>query len=82
MPQLFVDYVDAYHKQFSFLVGCSHGDVFERRQVDLAEQRLAGRGLRIGRLLGGHLTTSERPTELDGLIAVFERDIAANEASS
>ena len=73
---------DAYHKRFPFLVGGSRGDVFERRQVDLAEQRLAGRGLRIARLLGGHFTTSERPAELASLIAGFEKDIAGHDTSS
>jgi pimeloyl-ACP methyl ester carboxylesterase len=67
---------DAYHNRFPFFVGCSHGDVFERRQVDMAEQRLAGRGLRIARLPGGHFTTTERPAELAGLIAGFEKDVA------
>ncbi|MGD9632052.1 MAG: alpha/beta fold hydrolase [Pirellulales bacterium] len=73
---------DAYHKRFPFLVGGSRGDVFERRQVDLAEQRLAGRGLRVARLLGGHFTTSERPAELARLIAGFEKDLAGHKSSS
>jgi pimeloyl-ACP methyl ester carboxylesterase len=72
---------DAFGGQFPFLVGCSAGDVFERRQVDLAEQRLGGNGLRVVRLSGGHFTTSERPAELAALVAGFEKDIQGHAAS-
>jgi hypothetical protein len=72
---------DAYRGEFPFLVGGSGGDVFERRQVDLAEQRLGGNGLRIVRLSGGHFTTSERPAELAALIAGFEKDVPGHAAS-
>jgi pimeloyl-ACP methyl ester carboxylesterase len=69
---------DAYQQQFPFLVGCSDEDVFERRQITLAEKRLGHRGLRIARLPGGHFTTTERPAELADLIASFEGDAAAH----
>lgn len=68
----------AYSAQFPFLVGGSREDVFERRQVDLAEQRLGNRGLRIERLPGGHLTTAECPEALAGLIAAFEDGLTAH----
>jgi pimeloyl-ACP methyl ester carboxylesterase len=63
----------AYRGKFPFLVGGSDEDPFEHRQVDLAEQRLGKRDLRIERLPGGHLTTSEQPEALAALIANFER---------
>lgn len=69
---------DAYSERFPFLVGGSREDVFERRQVDFAEQRLGNRGLRIERLPGGHLTTAERPGALAGLIATFEDGLRAH----
>jgi pimeloyl-ACP methyl ester carboxylesterase len=67
----------AYRDQFPFLVGGSDEDPFEHRQVDLAEQKLGKPGLRIERLPGGHLTTSEQPAALAALIANFERGLAA-----
>jgi hypothetical protein len=66
----------AYRDQFPFLVGGSNEDPFEHRQVDLAEERLGKLGLRIERLPGGHLTTSERPDALATLIANFERGLS------
>jgi pimeloyl-ACP methyl ester carboxylesterase len=72
---------EAYRGEFPFLVGGSGGDVFERRQLDLAEQRSGGNGLRVVRLSGGHFTTSERPAELAALIAGFEKDVAGHAAS-
>lgn len=68
---------NAYREQFPFLVGGSREDKFEPRQVDLAEQRLGNRGLRIERLPGGHLTTAEHPGLLAGLIADFEGGLTA-----
>jgi pimeloyl-ACP methyl ester carboxylesterase len=66
----------AYRDQFPFLVGGSDEDPFEYRQVDLAQERLGKLGLRIERLLGGHLTTNEQPGALAALIAKFERGLA------
>jgi pimeloyl-ACP methyl ester carboxylesterase len=66
---------EAFREQFPFVVGCSDEDPFEHRQVDLAEQRLGKRGLRIERLPGGHLTTAEQPAALAALIGRFERDL-------
>ena len=63
----------AYRDQFPFLVGGSHGDPFEHRQVELAEERLGKLGLLIERLPGGYLTTNEQPEALAGLIAKFEQ---------
>jgi len=60
----------AYAGQFPILVAGSDEDRFEHRQVDLAEERL---GLRVERLPGGHLTTSEQPEALAALIAKFAR---------
>ena len=67
--------LEAYRDQFPFLVGGSDEDPFEHRQVDFAQQRLGKLGLQIERLPGGHLTTSERPEALAGLIAKFERGL-------
>jgi hypothetical protein len=50
--------------QFPFLVGGSDEDPFERRQVDLAQERLSKLGLEIVRLPGGHLTTHKQPEAL------------------
>ncbi len=63
----------AYRDQFPFLVGGSDEDPFERRQIDLAQERLGKLGLQIARLPGGHLTTNEQPGALAALIAEFER---------
>lgn len=68
----------AYRGQFPFLVGGSVEDPFERRQIDLAQERLGGLGLRIERLPGGHLTTNEQPQALAALIAGFERGLLRN----
>jgi pimeloyl-ACP methyl ester carboxylesterase len=65
-----------YRDQFPFLVGGSDEDPFERRQVDLAQERLGKLGLQIQRLPGGHLTTNEQPGALAALIANFERGLA------
>ena len=62
----------AYRDKFPFLVGGSDEDPFEHRQVDLAQERLGKLGIRIERLPGGHLTTSEQPEALAALIAKFE----------
>jgi hypothetical protein len=64
-----------YRGEFPFLVGGSDQDPFERRQVDLAQERLGKLGLQIERLPGGHLTTSEQPKALPALIARFERGL-------
>src|SRR5262245_61600368 len=64
----------AYRDQFPFLVGGSDEDPFERRQVDLAQERLGKLGLQIERLPGGHLTTHEQPEALAALITKFARD--------
>jgi pimeloyl-ACP methyl ester carboxylesterase len=66
---------EAYRGKLPFLVGGSDEDPFEHRQVDLAQQRLGKLGLRIERLPGGHLTTSEQPEALAALIAEFERGL-------
>ena len=66
---------------FPFLVGGSHEDVFEHRQVDYAEERLGQLGLQIARLPGGHLTTNEQPEALARLIAKFERGLAKTQPS-
>src|SRR5258707_11711867 len=47
---------EAYRGQFPFLVGGSDEDLFEHRQVDLAQRRLSKLGLQIGRFPGGPLT--------------------------
>jgi pimeloyl-ACP methyl ester carboxylesterase len=65
----------AYRGQFPFLVGGSVEDPFERRQIDLSQERLGGLGLRIERLPGGHLTTNEQPQALAALITGFERGL-------
>lgn len=62
---------DAYHNEMPFFVGGSTEDPFEHRQVDLARTRLASPGLEIGRLPGGHLTTSEQPQALAHLVEGF-----------
>jgi pimeloyl-ACP methyl ester carboxylesterase len=67
----------AYGAQFPFLVGGSDEDLFEHRQVDLAEERLGKFGLQIKRLPGGHLTTHEQPQALAALIAEFESGLSA-----
>ena len=69
----------AYRDRIPFLVGGSDEDPFEHRQVDLAEERLAGPGLQIERLPGGHLTTSEQPEALAALITRFERAVSSRE---
>jgi pimeloyl-ACP methyl ester carboxylesterase len=67
----------AYRGQFPFLLGGSAGDPFERRQIDLSQERLGSVcGLQIERLPGGHLTTSEQPDALAALIAKFERGLS------
>jgi len=66
--------------QFPFLVGGSDEDVFEHRQVDLAQERLGNLGLQTERLPGGHLTTNEQPEALAALIAMFERGLARKPA--
>ncbi len=71
--QLFMAYKD----DVPFLVGGSHEDPFERRQVTLSERRLAAHGLKTVWLPGGHLTTSEQPEALARLITAFEADVAA-----
>jgi pimeloyl-ACP methyl ester carboxylesterase len=68
----------AYQHQFPFLVGGSEEDPFEHRQIDLARKRLAGLGLQIARLPGGHLATHEQPEALAALITAFERGLAKN----
>jgi pimeloyl-ACP methyl ester carboxylesterase len=65
-----------YRSQFPFLAGGSDEDAFEHRQVDLAEERLGDLGIRIERLPGGHLTTSEQPEALAALIANFEKGLS------
>jgi hypothetical protein len=47
--------------------------VLERRQVDLARERLGALDIQIERLPGGHLTTHEQPEALAALISEFER---------
>ena len=54
-----------------FLVVGSKKDPFEHRQVKLAKKRLAGHGLDVRMLPGGHLTTSEHPDQLAALITDF-----------
>jgi hypothetical protein len=63
-------------------VGGSNEDPFEHRQVDLAEERLGKLGLRIARLSGGHLTTSEQPEALAALIAKFEQGLSKHAPST
>jgi hypothetical protein len=46
---------------------------FERRQIDLSQERLSKLGLQIERLPGGHLSTNEQPAALAALIAKFEQ---------
>jgi hypothetical protein len=72
----FREIFEAYRHQFPFLVGGSDEDPFEHRQVTLAEKRLRGTGLRIARLPGGHVTTSEQPKALAELITGFERSLS------
>jgi pimeloyl-ACP methyl ester carboxylesterase len=62
-----------YRGQFPVLVGGSDEDLFEHRQVDLAQERMGKVDFRIERLPGGHLTTSEQPEALATLITKFER---------
>jgi pimeloyl-ACP methyl ester carboxylesterase len=63
----------AYRGQFPFLVGGSDEDPFERRQINLSQERLGKLGLKIERLPGGHLSTHEQPQGLAALIANFEQ---------
>jgi len=56
-------------------VGGSDEDLFEYRQVDLAQERLGKLGLRIERLPGGHLATNEQTEALAALIAKFEHGL-------
>jgi pimeloyl-ACP methyl ester carboxylesterase len=70
----------AYRGQIPFLVGGSDEDRFEHRQVDLAQERLAGLGLQIERLPSGHLTTHEQPAALAELITRFDRGLARKPA--
>ena len=67
---------NAYRGQFPFLVGGSDEDPFERRQINLSQERLSKLGLQIERLPGGHLTTNEQPDALAALIAKFEQSTA------
>jgi pimeloyl-ACP methyl ester carboxylesterase len=62
-----------YRDQFPVLVAGSDEDPFEHRQIDLARERLGKLGIRIERLPGGHLTTSEHPEALAALITKFVR---------
>ena len=62
---------EAYRGEIPFLVGGSDDDPFEHRNIALAQQRLASRGLSIVRLPGGHLTTNEQPQALARLIDDF-----------
>jgi pimeloyl-ACP methyl ester carboxylesterase len=62
-----------YRAQFPFLVAGSDEDPFEHLQIDLARERLGKFGIRIERLPGGHLTTSEHPEALAALITKFVR---------
>jgi pimeloyl-ACP methyl ester carboxylesterase len=71
----FSELFPAYRDQFPFLVGGSHDDPFEHRQINLARERLGKLGLRIEELPGGHLTTNEQPEALAALIRKFERDL-------
>lgn len=73
---------EAYREHFPFLVGGSSEDPFEHRQVRLSGERLGGRGLRIERLPGGHLTTNEQPQELARLIVDFERAQVRDEVTT
>jgi pimeloyl-ACP methyl ester carboxylesterase len=66
----------AYRDQFPFLVGGSDEDLFEHRQVDLAQERLEKLGLHVERLPGGHLTTNEQPEALAASIAAFEAQLS------
>lgn len=62
----------ACNERIPFLIGGSSKDLFEHRQVDLAQQRLGGQlNLIIERLPGGHLTTNEQPRALANLIGDF-----------
>jgi len=70
----------AYRDQFPFLVGGSEEYPFEHRQIDLTEERLGTLGLRIERLPGGHLTTSEQPEALASLIREFEQSLVTRSA--
>lgn len=72
----FGDLYKAYRAEFPFLVGGSDEDLFEYRQVDLAQERLGKLGLQIDRLPGGHLTTNEQPGALAALITKLERGLA------
>jgi pimeloyl-ACP methyl ester carboxylesterase len=65
----------AWRGEFPFLVGGSHQDPFEHRQVALAQERLGKLGLKIERLPGGHLTTNEQPAALAASIARVERGL-------
>jgi pimeloyl-ACP methyl ester carboxylesterase len=71
----------AYRGQFPFLVGGSDEDPFERRQIDLARERLSRLGLEIARLPGGHLTTNEHPDALAALITRFERGLSKSDGA-
>jgi pimeloyl-ACP methyl ester carboxylesterase len=70
----FGDLFRAYRQQFPFFIGGSREDPFEHRQLWLAE-KLACDGLEIGRLPGGHSTTSEHPEALAALITQFVENL-------
>jgi len=76
----FGDLFKAYRGEFPFLVGGSHQDPFEHRQVGLAQERLGKLGLQIARLPGGHLTTHEQPEALAALIAKFEPGLSESQS--
>ena len=58
----------AFRDSISFHVAGSQGDVFEPGQVVKAKEQLGRHGLDIRMLPGGHLTTSEHPELLAGVI--------------
>src|SRR5260370_40029144 len=51
----------SYRDLFPFLVGGSYEDPFERRQVDLAQERLGQRGPKIEPLPSGPLAPERQP---------------------
>lgn len=61
----------AFAGEIDFLIGGSEQDPFEHRQIRKVRKRLGKAGPEISILPGGHLTTSEHPDALAGLISEF-----------
>ena len=72
----------AYKDAMPFMVGGSTLDPFEPKQVRKARRLLEPEGLMVRELPGGHLTTSEQPAPLAGLIREFLAAVEAKPRSA